>query len=217
MFLSVLCAGAAHSADLFWSPTSFEDGTPAMMYLTNETDHSCPAMWYRAHAVNKKTHAVNRDSLCWTIDPSGVDILANRTTGATQILSPVGFVKGSQDGSPSLFDKFIRQHTRSLIERQQQIQATIDEEIQPRAPMTQPEKNMYEYTHGHPYVDNRTPEQIKKAELQDEKDTAARAERNKQEQAREEKKANDHNSALNGSAPVTPPIPAWIRFLGGHY
>lgn len=153
MLLAVLLRSfSANAADIFWSPTSFEDGSPAVIYLTDEINRACPAMWYRAHAINKKTHAVNRDHLCWTLDPSGTSILTNRTTGVSQALSPVGFVRGSQDGSPSLFNNFMRQHISAMRQREQQIQATIDEEMPPPAPVTQPEKNRYAYTHGHPWI-----------------------------------------------------------------
>ena len=199
IFLCVLlCPGAANSADIFWSPTSFEDGTPAIIYLTDESDKACPAMWYRAHAVNKKTGATNRDRLCWTSGISGGEILANRTTGATQALSPVGIVKSSQEGNPSLLNKFMRKHVSELIHRQQQINEVVHEEMRPP----------------------RTPEQIK----QDEKYAADQAELSRQTEDRQEKENAAYEAKRelerrrlgDESVRDEPQPPALLRFLRGY-
>ena len=43
LLAALLCSTGVIATNMYWSPTTFEDGTPAVIYLTDELSNACPS------------------------------------------------------------------------------------------------------------------------------------------------------------------------------
>lgn len=123
----LLCSGGAQATNIMYGATEFSDGTPALLFLTDEQTGPCKGLWYTAHMGTKEDQYQNRDKMCWTSDYGQVTTILIPRTGAIQRTGQLfGLVQGNQKSAMKVINRLA-----SAANKKNAQKAKLMQEMQP--------------------------------------------------------------------------------------